>query len=112
MNARLPPSAIMTKAQKAAAEEYASQLLQAGINEIVPLLEDILVLAAIDSGLRERTTQRIIKHYEQLYAEFVDDLLADTDLARERLRRALQQRDAEIETAKQHDNRIRRETTG
>lgn len=100
MKTRLPPSAIMTKAQKAAAEEYAGQLLQAGIDEIVPLLEDILVLAAIDSGLRERTTQRIINHYEKLFSEFADDLITDTDLAIVRIKKALEQREIETEEAK------------
>lgn len=100
MKTRLPPSAIMTRAQKEAAEEYANQMLENGLKMIVPQLENLMIIAAVDSGLKERTTQRIINHYEKLFSEFADDLITDTDMAIDRIKRALQQREIETEEAK------------
>lgn len=100
MNARLPPSAIMTRAQKEAAEEYANQMLDNGLQMIMPQLENLMIIAAVDSGLKQRTTQRIIKHYEKLFSEFADDLITDTDLAIVRIKKALEQREIETEEAK------------
>lgn len=95
MKAKIPPSAIMTKAQKEAAEEWGNRILRNGLNEIIPQLENLIIIAAVDSGLKQRTIQRIIDHYELLFYEFIDDLLVDTGLARNKIKVAMEQREIE-----------------
>ena len=97
LKAKLPPTAIMTRAQKEAAEEYADRLVKNGLSMIIPQLENIMIIAAVDSGLKQRTTQRIINHYEMLLAEYSDDLITDQELATEKTKRARQQRQIETE---------------
>ena len=101
LKAKLPPRAIMTRAQKAAAEEYADIRINKCLEIMIPQLENIVIMAAVDIGLKQRTVQRLIKHYEMLLTEYRDDLIADPDLAAQNIEKAMRQREIETEEDKQ-----------
>lgn len=95
LNAKLPPTAIMTRAQKMAADKYIKERINDGMRLLLPSLKNIAMLAAFDSKLRQPTIQRVMDNYQNLMHEFSDDLYSDLELAEKRISEALKQRHIE-----------------